>query len=216
MALEATLSVARPGESWLDIGCGTGRLMERLAHAGLVVVGADADRAMLRSARQRLTGHARGARLVGATAEALPLADGAVDGIVAASLLGCVAQPQALFREARRTLRPGGHFVATFTNRVSRLLRLNYRLPRRWRTSVPSRESDGAFTLYDRAEAGALLRAAGFDIVTLRFYNHVLHIGGRLLPPRGIALALDRKARDVSDSRWARNFVVVARKPAKP
>jgi SAM-dependent methyltransferase len=40
----------------LEVGCGTGRILEHIAHAGLEVHGIDVSQAMLNAARQRLTG----------------------------------------------------------------------------------------------------------------------------------------------------------------
>jgi ubiquinone/menaquinone biosynthesis C-methylase UbiE len=69
----------RPGESVLDLPCGTGRLLPLLAHElGHRVVQADGALAMLREARA----HVAAVPALAADALAMPLRDGAVDGVV--------------------------------------------------------------------------------------------------------------------------------------
>lgn len=99
--LERLLAPLRPGARLLDIGCGTGHFAAALAGQGFHVVGADRDRAMLSAAAARVPRvpavRAHGARL--------PFADGAFDGAVLVSVLGFVADPAAILREARRVAR---------------------------------------------------------------------------------------------------------------
>lgn len=149
-----------------------------------------------------------------ARAERLPLRDASLDGVVATSLLGCLQDPGRLFAEFRRVLRPGGHAVITFTNRSSLLLRLNYRLPKGWRPPETDAPDAAPFRLYRVEEARAGLRDLGFEVLSVTCYNHVLQAGHNLLPPRRLALLLDRLARGAARSRWARNFLIVARKRA--
>lgn len=217
-ALEAVLEVAARADVWLDAGCGTGRLAEAAARRGLRVLALDLDNAMLGAARRRFDA-ARGdlahAPLPGrARAEALPLATGSVNGVVAASLFGCLAEPERTLREFARVLRPGGHAVLTFTNRSSLLLRFNYRLPRAWRTSAPGGTTSGTFALYDADEVTRQLHQCGLEPITVRCYNHLIHLGRWLMPPPGASAALDRLASGRRRSRWARNFLIVARRVA--
>jgi len=96
--LAELLAPLAPGASLLDVGCGTGHFAAALAGAGFGVVGADPDRAMLAAAAPRVPVlRADGARL--------PFADGAFDGAVLVSVLGFVADPASLLREARRVAR---------------------------------------------------------------------------------------------------------------
>ena len=87
----------------LDVGCGTGRGL-RLYGPSARVVGLDPARASLVWARRRNPE----ARLVQASAEALPFLDGVFD-TVASSLAFCsVPDPARGLAEVKRVLRPDG------------------------------------------------------------------------------------------------------------
>jgi malonyl-CoA O-methyltransferase len=106
----------------LDLGCGTGyvthRLAKRYRHAQLL--GLDLAQPMAHAARRRNTprlpfalGRQLGrCRFVIADAELLPLADHSMDMIVSSlTLQWC--DPDRVFRECRRVLKPGGLFLFT-------------------------------------------------------------------------------------------------------
>jgi ubiquinone/menaquinone biosynthesis C-methylase UbiE len=80
---------------------------------------------MLRFARSRVLG-ADDAALLAGDAPSLPLADRTLDGVVAVSLLGCVADAGVVLREIARVLRPGGLLIATVTSRSSLLRRAEH------------------------------------------------------------------------------------------
>jgi ubiquinone/menaquinone biosynthesis C-methylase UbiE/DNA-binding transcriptional ArsR family regulator len=96
----------------LDIGTGTGRLLELLAPRVASGLGVDASRAMLALARARLAraglSHC-GVRL--ADMYRLPLHDGTFDTAVVQMVLHHAEDPAAALAEAARVLRPGGLLV---------------------------------------------------------------------------------------------------------
>jgi len=104
----------------LDLGCGTGytaaRLRRRYPRAELL--GLDLAWPMARAAQRRLRPALsfglgkRSAQFVTADAEALPLAARSVD-LVCSNLTLQWCDPDAVFRECRRVLRPGGLLVFT-------------------------------------------------------------------------------------------------------
>jgi demethylmenaquinone methyltransferase / 2-methoxy-6-polyprenyl-1,4-benzoquinol methylase len=97
----------RKGERALDLACGTGLILGRLAtnlgSAG--TVGADVSRAMLLEVPPARTPH----RLIQADAERLPLAPRRFDIVTAGYLLKYV-ELDRFFVEVARVLRPGGRF----------------------------------------------------------------------------------------------------------
>lgn len=93
----------------LDLGCGTGATLERLAkrYRRAEIIGLDFAHGMLTHARRR--GHwLNRPRVVCADAEQLPLADDSVDLIFSNATLQWVNDLDATFRDLLRVLRPGG------------------------------------------------------------------------------------------------------------
>ncbi|HUJ63491.1 MAG TPA: methyltransferase domain-containing protein [Kofleriaceae bacterium] len=103
----------RPGP-WLDLSCGPGAFVRALAAAapGALVVGLDISRAMLDVAAQRTAGYSN-AVLIRGDAHALPFIDGAFGGVNNAGALHAYDDPELVFREVRRVLRPGGVYVGS-------------------------------------------------------------------------------------------------------
>ena len=96
----------------LDIGTGTGRLLELLAPRIAAGLGVDASRAMLALARARLAraglSHCT-VRL--ADMYRLPLADASFDAVVMQMVLHHAETPAAALAEVARVLRPGGLLI---------------------------------------------------------------------------------------------------------
>jgi SAM-dependent methyltransferase len=100
------------GKRWLDVGCGTGALAETaLALAApAAVLGIDPSEGFLANAKRYVTDPR--ARFDLAGAEALPVADGAVDVAVSGLVLNFVPDPAKAAREMRRAVVPGGTAAA--------------------------------------------------------------------------------------------------------
>jgi SAM-dependent methyltransferase len=99
-----------------EAGCGEGRIGAHLAGLGLDVAGIDLSPALIRIARARWPG----LRFAVASMHALPLADGALAGIVSwYSLIHAdPAGIPAYLAEFGRVVRPGGHLLAGFFEAV--------------------------------------------------------------------------------------------------
>ena len=203
VSLAMVNTLCKPGERWIDLGCGPAHASSQLTSDGLVI-GVDADERQLQVARNR----SGALTLIAARVEQLPVGDNTIDGAIAISLMGCLSDPEACWAELARVLRPGGVAVMTFTNQASWLLRLNYLLPRRWITSDATGSRQQTFRLYDAAAIGSALNRHRFSLEHVSFYNSVLHIGRRLIPSRRLAPLVDRYA----SSRIGRNILVVGRK----
>jgi len=92
----------------LDVGCGTGELANRLARRGWQVIGLDLCGPMLHRARFKLNGYAGSVRLTVADSEHVPFADAAFDVVTCANSFHHYPHQEAVIRELRRVLKPGG------------------------------------------------------------------------------------------------------------
>jgi ArsR family transcriptional regulator len=96
----------------LDIGTGTGALLELLAPRISSGIGVDASRAMLALARARLgRPELEHCSVRQADMYRLPLQDGSFDLVVLQMVLHYAEDPAAALAEAARVLRPGGRLV---------------------------------------------------------------------------------------------------------
>ncbi|WP_193195375.1 class I SAM-dependent methyltransferase [Nostoc sp. MG11] len=95
----------------LDLGCGTGRLLERLAteFPDLRGTGLDLSPQMLRVARQKNRHHPRLIYVEG-KAESLPFADGQFDAVFNTISFLHYSEPKQVLSEVARVLAPGGKF----------------------------------------------------------------------------------------------------------
>lgn len=101
---------ARPGQSLLDIGSGTGEDYHPLLRR-VDIVAMDLSLGMLAKVR--------GSKRVNGDAQALPFQDEAFDRVMADHMLYHVPDKVAALREMRRVARPGGRVVITANSRNS-------------------------------------------------------------------------------------------------
>jgi ubiquinone/menaquinone biosynthesis C-methylase UbiE len=107
----------------LDLGCGTGRLLERLAtkFPHLRGTGLDLSPKMLRMARLSNRHHPRLIYVEG-KAEALPFGEGQFDAVFNTISFLHYLEPQQVLKEVARVLKPGGHFyLVDFTSKAEAL-----------------------------------------------------------------------------------------------
>ncbi len=134
---------AGPGDTVLDVACGTGAVALELVRAyGCRVAGVDRSPEMLAVARRRIAAAGAGERIelfVG-RAEQLPFPDRRFDALTFTYLLRYVEDPGSTMRELARTVRAGG-----------RIAMLEFALPR-----GPAR---AAWELYTRVGLPLLGRA---------------------------------------------------------
>jgi len=96
----------------IDIGTGTGRMIELFARAATTALGIDRSSEMLRLARAKLGEQGLGnAELRQADLYALPLGDGGADVAILHHVLHFAQQPGAAIAEAARALGPGGRLL---------------------------------------------------------------------------------------------------------
>jgi ubiquinone/menaquinone biosynthesis C-methylase UbiE len=99
-------------ERLLDVGCGTGELLARLAakYPGACLAGLDPVPAMLDMAREKLSGNVD---LRVGWANELPWPDRSFDWVVSCNMFHYITHPVDALREMERVLRPGGRIVIT-------------------------------------------------------------------------------------------------------
>ena len=100
----------------LDLGCGTGEVISRLAakFPRASFLGVDLEESHLERARARCAAFGPRVRFETADAHALPYADAAFDFVVCRHVIQAVADPSRVLAEIRRVLRTGGraHVIA--------------------------------------------------------------------------------------------------------
>lgn len=151
----------RPGMRLLDVGCGTGALLERLSHSpGIQLTGVDPVPEMLAVARRRLQPEIE---LCTGWAEELPFEGGQFDVVVSCNAFHYFREPVAPLREFRRVLAPGGRLVLTDWRDdylACRACNLYLRLINRAHVKV-----------YRRKECLRLLQEAGYVDVDVERYK---------------------------------------------
>jgi ArsR family transcriptional regulator len=113
--VEAAIVAALSGKPYghvLDIGTGTGRMIELLAPRAVSATGVDRSPGMLRVARGKLEAAALGACQVRqADMYSLPQDDHSIDTIVVHQVLHYAEDPARAIAEAARVLAPGGRLL---------------------------------------------------------------------------------------------------------
>jgi ArsR family transcriptional regulator len=108
----AALLAERPLGALLDIGTGTGRMLELFAPRAESAIGIDRSSEMLRLARVKLDeAGISGASLRQGDMYALPLGDSSADSIILHQVLHYAQQPGTAIAEAARVMAPGGQLL---------------------------------------------------------------------------------------------------------
>ena len=110
-AAMAELLDAQPVGRLVDLGTGTGRMLELFGARADRAMGVDRSPEMLRLARAKLAQIMPSAELRQGELTALPLNDGVADTVILHQVLHFVPQPAAALAEAARLLAPGGRML---------------------------------------------------------------------------------------------------------
>ena len=183
---------ANPEDTILDVATGTAAVaLELTQRSGCRIVGVDQSREMLEQGRRRVAeaGLAGRIELVEGTAEQLPFADAAFDGLTFTYLLRYVDDPLATLQELARVVRPGGTIAMLEFGLPSGLARPAWELwvraglPAAGAVISPGWREVGSFLgpsirdFHRRYDLHELWRAAGLEDVRARR----LSLGGGLL-----------------------------------
>jgi 2-polyprenyl-3-methyl-5-hydroxy-6-metoxy-1,4-benzoquinol methylase len=169
------LPYRRNGEL-LDIGCGSGLALQRMAELGWQVRGVDFDPAAVEIAKKK-----------GLDVSLGMLADQAFppdsfDAVTMSHVIEHVHDPLSFLRDCRRILKPGGHLVMVTPNTKSWG---HQRFGANWMHLDPPRH----LQIFDKQSLGGLTTAAGFELVslctTIRDTNG-LYMGSRSIERTGL------------------------------
>ena len=152
----------------LDVGCGTGYLLRRMADRlpdAVEFAGIDPAPRMITEARTATGGDGR-LRFTNGVAERLPFADSTFDLIVSTTSFDHWVDQRAGLAEVARVMSDGGHLV--LTDRFSVFLLPTLLVNRRGRARTVGQTTD-------------LLRAAGFDSIRWQNLSGVLMLAGLLI-----------------------------------
>lgn len=166
--IEATLQATlqrieiHSGQRLLDIGCGTGVLLETLErrNPNIILAGVDPTQEMLDIAGKRLSKKVHIGR---SSAEKLPFEAETFDIIVSCNVFHYIREPSIALKEAMRILKPTGTFVITdwcddyITCRICDLFLRIF--------------NEAHFKTYGKRECYDLLCSSGFDDIKVDRYK---------------------------------------------
>jgi len=186
----------------LEVGCGTGLILERTARFARRAMGIDLSGRMLARARQR------GLAVLQSSATALPFATASVDVAYSFKVLPHVPDIEGALREMARVVRPGGWVLAEFYNARS-LRRLVKALKPPSAVSETSND-EHVFTRYDDAAAIRRYLPAELDWIATRGIRVITPVAKVLeLPVVGpVVRWAEHRLADLPGARGAGGFLV--------
>jgi trans-aconitate methyltransferase len=156
---------AKPGERILDLGCGTGHLTAKIAEAGARVVGVDRSPEMVRQAKEiypALRFEVMDAREIAF--------DGDFDAVFSNATLHWIKEPEQVIARIKRSLRPGGRFVAEFGGKgnTGELLKA---VQRAWTKLQIAGPAPHPWYYPSVAEYAGLLEQQGFEVTHATLFD---------------------------------------------
>lgn len=189
------------GKDCLELGCGTGLILQEVAKVASSARGIDISPGMLEKAR------ARGLDVELGSVTKLPYEDASFDLVYSFKVLAHVEQIGRALAEAARVTRPGGHMAVEFYNPLS-LRYLAKRLAGPGAIGDAKNESD-LFTRWDPPWVIERLLPAGTKLVDLRGVRVVTPAAAaHRVPVIGQALAALERRSVMSRLRYFGGFLV--------
>jgi len=150
---------ANPGETLVDVGCGTGQLLELVVtkEPDVHAYGVEPSEGMLAVARRRVSDRTH---LIRGEASRIPLDAASADWLVSTSALHLFEDPAKALGEFHRVLRPGGQLVLVDWAHDFVMMRVM--------TAWLQRREAGRIRVYRAIELEHLLVKSGFEAVRVR------------------------------------------------
>jgi SAM-dependent methyltransferase len=205
LELETILPFARQSRV-LEVGCGTGLILEQLAQVAASAWGLDVSPGMAMRAKER------GLNVVLGSATRIPFADGTFDAACSFKVFAHVPDVNLALSEILRVVRPGGVVAVDFYNRWS-LRYLGRVLGGPRRISARRTEAD-VFTRWDSPqeirrmvpEDARLIDLRGIRIITPAAFVHRIPI------VRSVFARAEREVARTGLGRWGGFLVAILRK----
>lgn len=125
--LDQLLALVNDTHTVIELGCGTGSLLERLAPRSGITIGIDYSQRMLDEARTALGQNADKVQLRLGALEHLPAADHSADVVLSHMVLHHIEDPGIVLHEVARVLRPGGLLaIVDLAKHSNELMRQRY------------------------------------------------------------------------------------------
>ncbi len=193
---------ARAGDI-LEVGCGTGLVLAKLASFAQSARGVDLSPGMLELAR------GRGLNVVEGSATSLPFPDASFDVTCSFKVLAHVPAIEEALAEMTRVTRPGGYVIAEFYNPYS--LRGLVKKYGPAGTIAQGTREDAVFTRFDSPRRVASLTPPGTEFVDSRGIR-IVTPAAAFMRPRALRWGLRFLERHLADSQLKRfgGFYVAA------
>ncbi|MEH2408425.1 class I SAM-dependent methyltransferase [Nostoc sp.] len=150
----------QPGELVLDLGCGTGQLTEKIAQAGVQVMGVDHAPTMIEKARQNYP------HIHFDVADATNFqVDKPLDAVFSNAVLHWVKKADSAIASIHQSLKPGGRFVAEFGGKgnVQAIVKALYSALES--IGIPQAQVENPWYYPSIGEYATLLEQQGFDVI---------------------------------------------------
>lgn len=190
------------GKQVLEVGCGTGLILGRVAQFARDACGIDLSGGMLAKAA------ARGLSVAQASATELPIATASVDVAYSFKVLAHIPDIAGAMREMARVVRPGGYVIAEFYN--SRSLRRLVKAVKPPSAVSEQTHDEHVYTRYDDARAIKSYLPPELDWVATRGIRVVTPVAAVLrVPVLGAAVRwTEHKLADLPGARDLAGFLV--------
>ncbi len=147
------------GASWLDVGCGSGRLAELATERGAAMAGLDAAPALVEIARRRTPA----ASITVGDMEDLPFGDGTFDVVTGFNSFQYAADPVRALLEAKRVARPGAPVVVAIWGTAAECEMTAYLGALRLLMPTSPPGASGPFALSEPGALESLVSEAGLE-----------------------------------------------------